>query len=215
MKKTLIALCLAVVAFTASARTIGFGVTAGMNVSKIDWDINDPTLQSIAKGNIDTDNGWYLGGTAMVSLPIIGLGADGSLIFSQEKLTTKNGTEAVNSIAIPLHVRYDINIPAVNNFLVPFVMAGPQFNYAFNDIDLASLDAQVISSELKIDNAESWKFDIGFGVILLNHLQVSYGYNFPIGKTGKLDAKALGQTINDASDSYKLGTHRLGVAYYF
>ena len=215
MKKIILTMCLAVVAMmstTVSAKTFGWGVTAGMNVSKIDWE----NAKNLSKDDFDPENGWFVGATAMVSVPILGFGVDGSLIYSQEKISTGVDVEALHSFAIPVHLRYDFNLPAINKVVVPFVMAGPQFNYAMNDIDVTNMGLGEVKSKLKIENSTSWKLDIGLGAILLNHLQVSYGYCIPMGDAGKLkgSTEVAGVVIN-AAQNYKLGTHRIGVAYYF
>lgn len=213
MKKIILSMCLAAVALmgtTASAKTFGWGITGGLNVPKIDWENAESQLKD--KSTYDADNGWYAGVTAMVSVPILGFGLDGAVLYSQEKISDEN----VQTISIPVHLRYDFNLPAVNKVIVPFVMAGPQFNYGLNDITLEGMTVGSIKEELKIDKANSWKLDLGVGVILLNHLQVSYGYGIPMGDTGKLKAgvESAGLAI-DAAKNYKMATHRIGVAYYF
>ncbi|MBQ0056592.1 MAG: porin family protein [Bacteroidales bacterium] len=211
MKKIILSLCLAAVAFmgtTASAKTFGWGVTAGMNISKIDWDHAGDT-------KADPENGWFAGVTAMVSLPVVGLGVDGALVYSQEKVPFAEGTETLKQMSIPVHLRYDFKLPAVSNVLTPYVLAGPQFNYGLNDVK-KTFEEVGLKESLKLDNSSNWKLDLGVGAILFDHLQVSYTYAIPMGDTGKLKAQeeVLGN-VETISNNYKLGTHRIGVAYYF
>lgn len=210
MKKIILSMCLlaaAMMGTTASAKTFGWGVTAGMNVSKIDWDDLEGTKP-------EADNGWYLGVTGMVSLPIVGFGVDGSIVYSQEAVdpgVKGVDSEMANYISVPVHLRYDFNLPAVNKVVVPFVMAGPQFNFAISDIDFEQEIGGLKTKEV-MEKANNWRLDLGVGAILLNHLQVTYSYGIPMGQT---EAKIKTGTAIEAVQKYKLGAHRVGVAYYF
>lgn len=218
MKKIILSMCLAAVALmgtTASAKTFGWGITGGLNVPEIDWS-GDVKAQVTDKSNYNADNGWYAGVTAMVSVPVIGFGVDGAVLYSQEKVSDAD----VKSISVPIHLRYDFNLPLANKIVVPFVMAGPQFNYGLDEFsfDITTLDKETLKEKtetLSFEKANNWKLDLGAGVILFNHLQVSYSYVIPMGNTGKLMDKDITGTTYTAFKNYKAAAHRIGVTYYF
>lgn len=184
------------------ARTLGWGLTGGMNVSKIDLDKN---YEEMAKP--EADKGWYAGITGLVSVPILGFGFDGSIVYSQDKLSKDGDSETAQFISIPVHLRYDFRLPAVEKAFVPYLMAGPQFNYALNDVKFAIEEESDAKTVLK--KANSWRLDFGLGMILLDHVQLTYSYGIPIGPSQKI------HSAGDVENTYKSGAHRLGMAIYF
>lgn len=186
------------------ARTLGWGVTGGMNVSKIKLDEN---ISGMAKP--EADKGWYVGVTGMASAPVVGIGIDGSLVYSHEevKLSKDHESEAAHFISIPVHLRYDFRFPLMEEAFVPYAFVGPQFNYALNDVKFVVDEANNVKDVLK--RAESWRLDFGVGFILLDHVQFSYSYGIPIGPG--MEVKSAGEVVN----TYKMGAHRLGMSIYF
>jgi len=184
------------------ARTLGWGLTGGMNISKIDLDKN---YEEMAKP--EADKGWYAGITGLVSVPILGFGFDGSIVYSQDKLSKDGDSETAQFISIPVHLRYDFRLPAVEKAFVPYLMAGPQFNYALNDVKFAIEEESDAKTVLK--KANSWRLDFGLGMILLDHVQLTYSYGIPIGPSQKI------HSAGDVENTYKSGAHRLGMAIYF
>ena len=80
MKKVLSILMVAValmMAAPAQAQLIKFGVKGGMNFSKLDTDVKS---WYDAK---ESSTGFFFGPMAEVTLPILGLGVDGALMYSQ------------------------------------------------------------------------------------------------------------------------------------
>ena len=83
MKKIFSAFIIAVgcmfMAMPAQAQLIKWGVKGGVNLTKIDWDGG-------YKGNKDNSAGFFIGPMAEITIPIVGLGVDGALLFSQGSL---------------------------------------------------------------------------------------------------------------------------------
>ena len=80
MKKVFSVLMVAValmMAAPAQAQLIKFGVKGGMNFSKLDTDVQG------WKDVLDSSTGFFIGPMAEVTLPVIGLGVDGAVMFSQ------------------------------------------------------------------------------------------------------------------------------------
>ena len=175
-----------------------------MNVSKLDL---DKDYAEMAKP--EADKGWYAGVTGLVSVPLLGFGFDGSIVYSQEEINlSKDGdSETAQFISIPVHLRYDFRLPAVEKAFVPYLMAGPQFNYALNDVKFALQEESDAKAVLKKSN--SWRLDFGLGMILFDHLQLTYSYGIPVGSSQKI------HTAGDVENTYKSGSHRMGLSIYF
>ncbi len=213
MKRIIFTLLVFMTFFTASnANPFSFGLTAGMNITKGE-------ASNTFGWNPDSENGWFAGAQLKVTLPIIGLGLDGSLIYSQEKISipvtegasssgtpkVSSETEKVNYLAVPLHLRYDLSIPGVDLLVVPFVFTGPQAGLTLSKIDKSYQD-KITTKDIV------WRYDLGFGLILFKHLQAAYNYSFPLSDTyeGNLKDKS-----NQFDEDYKQGVHRISLTYFF
>jgi len=212
MKRTVFAILamLLLVATDVTAQVAQWGITGGMNVSKINWkDVDWSNVQQEVKPQ--TEKGWYVGITGKATIPVVGLGIDGGLLYSQEGVDPgieDCKAELAHFISIPIHLRYDLAIWGVEEIVVPFAMIGPQFNYAMNDIKFKDFEGQGVDGIVK--KANSWRLDLGLGCILFEHLQLHYSYGIPLGEAIQVDEENHSAEIN-----YKLGTHRLGLVYYF
>lgn len=218
MKRILITL-LTIVMLCTSAKAISpfsFGVTAGMNVVKGEVDGRKQW-----KGwSSDSQKDWFAGLQLKFTAPIIGLGFDASLLYSRESVslppvsvTSTSGTELTNSdntkkhdyLTVPVHLRYDLQIPGISLAAVPFIFAGPQASLSLSKID------EAYQKNVKMDDL-IWRFDLGGGVILLKHLQAAYNYSFPLSKT--YEGKFFDQKDQFESD-YKQGVHRVSLTLFF
>lgn len=206
MKKTFLALSVlfSLGAATATARVACWGVTGGMNVSKIDW-------KNVKNTKPESEKGWYAGITGKLTIPGVGLGIDGGVVYSQEGIDTgidNVKTDAAQFLSVPIHLRYDLQIWGVEEIFIPFAMIGPQFNYSMNELKFEDFEGQSLGYIVK--KANTWRLDMGAGFILWDHLQLSYSYGIPLGQAIQIDEEQGTTTFN-----YNLGTHRIGVVYYF
>ena len=99
MKKIVSVLMVAValmMAAPAQAQLIKFGVKGGMDFTKLDFN-----TKSVSEAT-DNATGWFIGPMAEVTLPIIGLGVDGAVMFAQR------GKDEVKQqgIEIPVNLKY-------------------------------------------------------------------------------------------------------------
>lgn len=198
MKKLFLALTLLLTfawATPASAE-LKFGVVGGLNLSKMSFSGGD-------KGLLSSDNrcGWYIGPKAQFTLPLIGLGLDASIQYSQRRLNSSeyefSDSQTYKSIEVPINVRYTIGLSSLVSI---YGATCPQFGFncdksLFRDMDISVKDANV-----------TW--NVGFGLTLLNHLQVGAGYNFGIGKWAE-------SKDPDVDLSAKANTWQVQVAYLF
>jgi hypothetical protein len=56
----------------------------------------------------------------------------------------------------------------------------------------------------------TWKANFGLGVLLLNHVQVSYSYSLPVSNSWESVT-----AVKELYSNTKMSTHKIGVAYYF
>lgn len=188
--KRLLVLMLVALAFAGSANAqLRFGVKAGLN-------LNSLHIDNLAD-NLSSDNGCGFTGGVMAefTLPVIGLGFDASLMYTRmnselfsEPLFSDNGTEVGNGnskdfFEIPVNVKYKFSIPAVGNVVSPYLFTGPSFAFKLGG------DDNVFATK-KFQCA----WNVGVGIELINHLQISGSYGFGMNNIAK---DYLGMEVTD------------------
>lgn len=217
-------ICMLLLAFLAVNTAYAYddlfrwGITGGGNISKAEGD-GPGFLDS--GWDFDTSGGYFVGLTVKIGLPMTGFGLDGSFYYSQEMVDISSGgsrvTDKLRYFTIPVHLRYDLEVPAADNLIVPFGFVGPQCSFALNDFDWYALYSKDLLSSMAVHDPQYnetadqiWKLDLGFGVVLCGHVQIAYTYNVPLNNAFRF------KTIyNDASENFKLGCHRIGLTYFF
>lgn len=190
MKKTkflvvtlLVALC---AGFSAQAKTgFSYGPKLGVNINKLDF----------SKDGFNAENrcGFTGGLTAEFIAPIIGVGADISLMYAymtsegpDKNNTTVQTTYKGNFFEIPLHVKYKLSLPAIESIISPYIYTGPSVAFKFNSGD-----------NYGDTKATQWGWDLGLGVELIKHLQIGAGYTFGINNIAEYTKVAPAGTTED------------------
>lgn len=215
-KFALAAIAVAAGAGIANAGQFSFGIKAGLNVNKLKFN------QELASAS--NSCGWTAGVTADFTVPIIGIGADASIMYSRmnnaadvtyndnhstllpsppsigtDVVATPSGSDIYgkNFLEIPINIKYKFNIPVVASVFKPYVFTGPQFGLR---LDKSMKDV--------VNNIQSRTFqmnwNVGLGVELIGHLQVAASYG--IGCTSvvkKLTESTTGINVNN-DDVYKV-----------
>ena len=204
MKKilTIAVLFAALMTAVPAKAEVKFGLKGGLNLTSMSLDAN-----AISKSN---QAGFFIGPTVKFTLPIVGLGFDASALYDQRKGTISgvNGNETSikeQSIQIPINIRYGIGLGSTASI---YFFAGPQFGFNVGDKDIKT---DVGNWTFKSSNISA---NVGLGLMLLGHLQVSANYNFGLGKTGELDENLHG-AVNAIKENGKLNAWQIGVAYFF
>ncbi|MBR5592947.1 MAG: PorT family protein [Bacteroidaceae bacterium] len=213
--KKIFGLFAAICLFTAMPATaqFNFGIKAGVNLSeKPSLNINE--LKNSLQGN----TGWFVGPTAKFIFPVVGLGIEANVLYSQANIEV-NGQNLLNqSIDIPLYLRYEITLPVVNKFLEPFVAVGPQFGWNIGNKNV-SIDNVIENVTENIKFKESnISLNLGLGVILFDHLQVHANYNLALGKTADVTATYKDSSLIDISKNIaemKSNIWQISLAYIF
>lgn len=208
MKKTLSTALVAVMLMFASQAQaqIKFGVKGGLNVTTMKFN-----RHVLDKSNSE---GFYFGPTMKFTLPVVGLGVDASALYDQcsSKMTAEQGNEQMitnreetltrQAISIPVNLRYDVGLGDDASI---YFFAGPQASFnvggKIKDIDWKWADTD-------------FSVNVGFGVMLLSHLQVNTNYNVGIGKTGELGEHSVFTHLRKGFHG-RANTWQLGLAYYF
>lgn len=216
MKKSLcfflIVVCCMLVSMPAHAQ-LKWGVKGGVNLSEIDW-------KGGYAGNKEHSIGFFIGPMAELTIPIIGLGIDGALMYSQRgnKYDVSAGTfsgsidERQQGIEIPVNLKYTIGL---GSLLGIYIAAGPDFFFNFKDIDLKALGSGVNTDGAVDTKKTQVGLNVGVGVKILKHLQVGVNYQIPMGNTfsvgdaaGAIWEKVLGKNA-------KTKTWQISAAYIF
>ncbi|MBR4810531.1 MAG: PorT family protein [Bacteroidaceae bacterium] len=219
MKKALVVCSLALLSFIPASAQFSWGLRGGLNLVNND-------ITSVSKETaLDKDSytGFFFGPMAELQIPIIGIGIDGSLLYSQKGMNLPNDSVMKNqSISIPVSLKYSLGL---GNFASVFVAAGPQFDYKLGDLStmIKTYKANGDFDEAKeyVMNQYSWSVNIGAGVKLINHLQAAVNYNIPLSQEGTFNLyndvqngkyiKAAGQ----ADKAFKASTLQFLVTWTF
>ena len=210
MKKVLsIVFLVAAMLFAANANAqIKFGLKGGLNV----------TSMSFSEEVFDASNktGFFVGPMVKVTVPIVGLSFDAAALYDQKEADVKYAAEGelgkVNvkqqSINIPVNVRYGFGLSSLANI---FLFAGPQWginvggkNFKWNESSSYSL------------KKSNFSVNVGAGVTLLKHLQVSANYNIACGKSADASlSKALDAAANAGKDKSHNNSWQIALGYWF
>lgn len=170
-KRIILTLVIALFGMGAASAQLRFGVKAGLN-------LNSLHLSNLQK-NFDDDNkcGYTLGVMTEFQVPVIGLCFDLSAMYtrmnSEIEVPAGENEKAPfnkNFLEVPLNIKYKFGLPIVGSLVSPYLFTGPSFAFK---LDKNTTDA------LKTKTCQvAW--NVGLGVELIRHLQISGSYGFGI-----------------------------------
>ena len=199
MRKTFVVMLVALLGLGVqqSKAQLDFGVVAGMNLSKADF--------KNVHGNLDSKNrvGWFIGPKAEFTLPLIGLGADASIQYSQRTINVDSEDGAknnkLNTFEVPINVRWQFGFKSL---AAVYVATGPQFGFNIGSGKIKDIE----DVEYKTKNSIlTW--NIGAGVKVLKHVEAGLGYNIALSKFAKY--------TGTQESSLKSNTFQVHVGYFF
>ena len=207
MKKILsLVFMVATMMFATSANAqIKFGLKGGLDV----------TNMSLNNDVFDASNraGFFVGPMVKVTVPIVGLSFDAAALYDQKEAkvtvdgdnTAYSTTMKQKSINIPVNIRYGIGLSSLANV---FLFAGPQWGINVGDENFKWNESS--SYSLKKSN---FSVNVGAGVTVLNHLQVSANYNIACGKTADMTwSKEANKVITGKSRN---NSWQIALGYWF
>lgn len=179
-----------------------WGLEAGVNMSKVS-----------VKGDgglFDSSNrtGWFVGPKAQVIMPVIGLGLDGAILYSQKYMKLEaEGESSPNKsmpyLEIPINIRYNYGFSSLVGI---YVATGPQYDWYLGSRNL-TFDGESFG---KLERS-TFSWNVGVGVNLLSHLQVGLTYNIAMGQTGEIEG--VGDALKKCD--LKNNTWQVRLAYLF
>ena len=204
MKKFFTLVVLLATMTVAAQAQVKFGVKGGLNLTNMKFD------NSIVDKSNQT--GFFIGPTINFTLPVVGLGIDASALYDQRSAKIEGSDDKLKqqSIQIPINLRYGFGLGNTASF---YIFAGPQFGFNIGD-KTTNLLNNALEWRLKDSNLSA---NLGVGLMLLNHLQVSANYNVALGTTG--ETNVISSTWSTASNivtgKTKANAWQLSVAYFF
>ena len=204
MKKFFTLVVLLAIMTVAAQAQVKFGVKGGLNLTNMKFD------NSIVDKSNQT--GFFIGPTINFTLPVVGLGIDASALYDQRSAKIEGSDDKLKqqSIQIPINLRYGFGL---GNTASLYIFAGPQFGFNIGD-KTTNLLNNALEWRLKDSNLSA---NLGVGLMLLNHLQVSANYNVALGTTGETNVvnSTLSTAGNILTGKTKANAWQLSVAYFF
>ena len=204
MKKFFTLVVLLATMTVAAQAQVKFGVKGGLNLTNMKFDNS-----VVDKSN---QTGFFIGPTLNFTLPVVGLGIDASALYDQRSAKIEGSEDKLKqqSIQIPVNLRYGFGL---GNTASLYIFAGPQFGFNIGD-KTTNLLNNALEWRLKDSNLSA---NLGVGLMLLNHLQVSANYNVALGTTGETNVvnSTLSTAGNILTGKTKANAWQLSVAYFF
>ena len=210
MKKilSLVFLVAAMMFATSANAQVKFGLKGGLNV----------TSMSFSEDVFDASNktGFFVGPMVKVTVPIVGLSFDAAALYDQKETDIKYNVEGEfgkttvrqKSINIPVNVRYGFGLSSLAN---AFLFAGPKWGINVGDKNFKWNETS--SYSLKKSN---FSVNVGAGVTLLSHLQISANYNIACGKSADASlVKAAVALTNAGKDKSRNNSWQIALGYWF
>jgi len=194
-------LCVSVFSVNAGVK---FGLKAGANLANV----------SFSQETIKPDNytGFHAGIITEISLPVVGLGFDVAVLYSQQGLKIKdlNFEEKKSVINVPVNLKFKFDV--LKSFGI-YLTAGPYVNFKLKGDNFSLEMLQRIATDFE-QKSFGAGLNFGFGVELFSHLQV--GANYQLGLTDDYSS-TLNTTLTNSLEELK-GQSRIwsiSAAYFF
>ncbi len=210
MKKALVVCSLALLSFIPASAQFSWGIRGGLNL--VNNDITAVNQESATSK--DSYTGFFVGPMAELQIPIIGIGIDASVLYSQKGLeVTDEETMKNQSLAIPVSLKYSLGL---GNFAAVYVAAGPQIDFKIGDLDREFADGDDVK-EFALEKS-TWSINVGAGVKLINHIQAGINYNIPVSKEGAYkftEQPTPGSFIDNEPVDFKASTLQFSLTWTF
>jgi hypothetical protein len=188
---------------TAQAQ-LKFGLKAGLNMSKVSYSGNK-TAEDWYNSNVENLTGFQVGPMVEFTVPILGVGGDAAILYSQEgfKINSKDllgGSYKMSNLEVPLNLKYKLSFLGV---VGAFATVGPYFKFKLSDDLKEQFESKSFGTGL----------GFGIGVELLSQLQVGVAY-----KLGLTDDYSQLKGLTDVTDAAAKSKTRLwtvSAAYLF
>lgn len=150
-----------------------FGIKGGLNVSSVHLDSD----------LLDADNvtGFHVGPMIEFGLPLVGVGVDAAVLYSQKGLEAHNTSMKTDYIDVPVNLKWKFGLPIVKLYLA----AGPYVGFRVGGDKFWEIPGSVVE-QVKAKNFSAG-LNLGAGVELIRHLLV--GFTYGLGLTDNYSLK--------------------------
>ena len=183
MKKIVGLILLAVMVLIAvpAKSQIKFGIKGGLNISSVHFN-----KDLVGKDNV---TGFNIGPMVEVMAPIMGVGFDAAILYSQKGIGVKSEKDIKNDyIDVPVNLKWKFGLPIIKGYLA----AGPYVGFRVGGDKIWN----VLGEQIKAKNFSAG-LNFGVGAELISHLQVGINYG-------------LGLTDNYSSDKFDMKAKNRG-----
>jgi len=161
-----------------------FGVKGGVNISSIHLN------SSVVDANNVT--GFHVGPMIETAIPILGIGMEAALLYSQKGVEIDDESIKVDYIDIPIHLKWKFGLPIVKAYLA----SGPYFGFQVSGDKAWDIPGNVVEQIKTKTFGAGW--DFGAGVEVFSHLQV--GFNYGLGLTNNYTILRDGQKSSEGKN---------------
>ena len=190
MKKVTGLVLIILMAFIAvpAKSQLKFGVKGGLNISSVH--LNSDILKA------DNVTGFQIGPMIETTIPLIGVGLDAAILYSQKGMDVKSETGTSTNVKtdyidVPVNLKWKFGLPIVKGYLA----AGPYSGFRVGGDKFWEIPGSVVG-QVKAKNFSAG-LNFGAGVELISHLQVGINYG-------------LGLTDNYSAEKYDLNAKNRG-----
>lgn len=190
--------------FTPAKAQVRFGVVGGMNITKLSFDEDNL---------FDSNNraGWFVGPKVWFKVPLVGLGINAALEYSQRRMNGEvestdgnvKQTDTYKSIEIPINVRYSFGLAKIASI---FAETGPQFGFTVGD---------KTPSDIVKFKSSNVTWNVGAGVRLISHLEIGVNYNIALSNFGKVYSSVAEAAGISTKSDFKSNSWQVSAAYLF
>ena len=190
MKKVTGLVLIILMAFIAvpAKSQLKFGVKGGLNISSVH--LNSDILKA------DNVTGFQIGPMIETTIPLIGVGLDAAILYSQKGMDVKSETGTATNVKtdyidVPVNLKWKFGLPIIKGYLA----AGPYIGFRVGGDKFWEIPGSVVG-QVKAKNFSAG-LNFGAGVELISHLQVGINYG-------------LGLTDNYSAEKYDLNAKNRG-----
>ncbi|MDR1343393.1 MAG: PorT family protein [Prevotellaceae bacterium] len=197
MKKVLLIVALVGTCTAAQAKTLAFGVKAGINAPHLETNLADVKDAS--------GLGFHAGLFGQVNIPIIGLGIQPEVLYLNQSISyinesNESASKSASYIDIPINITWGIDVKIAR----PFIALTPYLRYSLSDVTtfVRNAAAAVAPPTKQEMNKFDYGIGVGAGIDLFSKLQLMGRYSW-----------GLNDLVKD--HSYKVQGFTVSLGYIF
>jgi len=164
--KWMLAAAVMLVAVTTAQAQCRFGVKGGVNIASVSFDRHVLDAENIT--------GFHVGPMLEWNIPLLGLGIDGAVLYSQRGFGVRGESLRSDYIDVPVNAKFKFGLPLIS----PFLAAGPYASFRVSSDkswDISGITDQVIRQV----EAQSFAAGLNFtaGAEVMEAVQVGLTYS--------------------------------------